>query len=217
MQHFMRLDRAPATGAVVVDIDFQVPDGMTPGADIYTPDFAATLVPYVAGTQVGFVQQGDGTFAAAAGRGPELKDLVRAVLDAGAAATNAIAGQVAPDQTHLAGYLNAAAALGADATVPTADPLKGAFTALAKANGYGADLPGFARLVIGVASISLSLSAVLTTLNAAAAEAKAPADLAEAITAFESSLADLVGSLNGAGLTITIEPPPPISIPGVNA
>lgn len=64
MQQFMRLDRAPAAGAVVLDTSIEVADDHTPGVDIFTEEFAALLVPFVAGVQVGYAQDASGKFAA---------------------------------------------------------------------------------------------------------------------------------------------------------
>lgn len=58
MQHFMSL-----VGTTVREI-VEIPDGLTPGEDIFTPEFAKTLVPFVAGAQIGYEQQKDGSFAA---------------------------------------------------------------------------------------------------------------------------------------------------------
>lgn len=62
MQQFISLN---GTGAGAVVREFvSVPDGLTPGEDIFTPEFAATLLPLVEGVEVGWVQQKDGSYAA---------------------------------------------------------------------------------------------------------------------------------------------------------
>lgn len=61
MQQFMSLTGTGA-GAVVREL-VEVPDDLVPGEHIFTAEFAKTLVPYVAGVQVGDVQDAQGMFA----------------------------------------------------------------------------------------------------------------------------------------------------------
>lgn len=63
MQQFLSLIGGTGAGAVVREI-VHIPDGLTPGKDIYTPGFAATLVPFVDGVQIGYVRRADGSYAA---------------------------------------------------------------------------------------------------------------------------------------------------------
>ncbi|SFT11860.1 DUF4376 domain-containing protein [Methylobacterium sp. yr668] len=61
MQQFMSLTGTGA-GAVVREL-VEVPDDLVPGEHIFTEAFAKTLVPFVAGVQVGYVQDAAGNFA----------------------------------------------------------------------------------------------------------------------------------------------------------
>ena len=146
---------------------------------------------------------------------PSLATLAADLVAAASAACDAVYGQVAPDAKHATAYSNAAAVVGPAAVVPTADPAKSAFVLMAASFGFASNPQGFATLVTNVAAASMTLSAILGALEAAAAKAATPADLAAALGTFETALGSLVATLNGAGLTITVTAPAAITVTGL--
>lgn len=157
------------------------------------------------------------TALAAPEPGPTQAQLAEALVAAASAVAGSVTSQVAPDQTHLAAYVNAALIVGPSATVPSGGLVGNAFTALATANGFGSDLQAFATLVVNVAAASLTLTAAYSTLVGAVQSAKTASDLAAVLSAFEDAVGAVVSGLNAAGLPITISAPAPISIRGINA
>ena len=131
------------------------------------------------------------------------------------ASADAVTAQVATCETHLAGYTNAAMYVAAAGGVPANDPVKTAFTAMAAANGLTP--AAFAELCDALSATAMTLSSTLATLQGAAAKATTAADLVTALTAYETALTSLIGQMNAAGLTVTIEAPAAISIAGINA
>jgi hypothetical protein len=182
----------------------------------------------------GKIQPSDSDLNTALGLPTPIEALASRLVAAAAAAATAVSAQVVPDSTHLTAYLNVAAIVGPAATLPTVEPWKTAFASLATANGFGADLQGFATLAVSVGAMSASLSALVTSVSAAAHQATASvaaatadkaaaayqaavSSLEAALETFSSGLAALVAALNGAGLTVTIAAPAEISIAGINA
>lgn len=201
-------------GGVVHEI-VTPPPGLTL-ADILPPADLEALVEAPDDVREGWLYDG-ATFTAPPAPALTQAQVAEIVLACAGAATNAVIAQVVPDQTHLTAYLNAASCVGPSATVPTVEPLKSAFGALASANGFGSSPAAFASLVVQVSALSLSLSALLTSLTASTAAAKTAADLAGAVQTFESGLSSLVAALNAAGLTVTISAPAAIKVAGLNA
>ena len=79
---------------------------------------------------------------------------------------DAVTTQIATCETHLTGYTNAVAWTIAAGGAPTVDPGKTAFATMATANGFSAS--AFASLVLALSASAMTLSAMLTTLYAAA-------------------------------------------------
>ena len=110
MQRFMSLDGVDV-GARVREVGIEIPDGLVPGVDIFTEAFAATLVPLVPGAAVGFVVQGDGTFAAPPEPAPSVAELLayaagrRYAVETGGLALNGAV--IATDETSQAKIGNA--------------------------------------------------------------------------------------------------------------
>ena len=146
---------------------------------------------------------------------PPLAQLAAQLVSAGKAACDAVTAQILTCETHLAGYTNAAMYVAATGAAPASGPAQAAFAALAAANGMTTSV--FATLVAELSASAMNLSGILATLQGAAVKAAAPADLAAALTAFESAIGAEVAGLNGAGLTAAIKAPAAISIAGINA
>ncbi len=147
---------------------------------------------------------------------PTQAQLVAALNAAASAACAFIVGQTFPDPSHQTAFQNAAAIVNGNAgAAPTTGVLATKFASLATV--YGLSASAFATLVVAMQGASLDLSTALTTLWAAAAAATTGAQLATALTAFETAIGNVVAEINAA------EPPGPtvapaaISIAGINA
>lgn len=141
-------------------------------------------------------------------------DFVRAQLNTDAVqACQTVSAQIVPDLVHQNAYLNAAAMIGTSGTLPSSDPIKTQFNALA--SSVGLTPSQFANVVINVAATSFALSATLITLQTACQTANNMNDLTNARDAFDVSLGSIVDSLNSSGLVVNITKPAKISIPGL--
>lgn len=142
-------------------------------------------------------------------------DLGAAVLAVAFVASTSITKQVAATETHLAGYQSAANMVQVAGGVPTTDPAKSAFEALAI--GIGMQPAQLATLVLAMDAASVQNLAILMTLQTAVAKSSAPTDLLKALNTYQSDLTAFVISLNSTGLTGTIVTPVVASVIGVNA
>ena len=107
--------------------------------------------------QINWVASGSG-FSPAPVPVPSLSQLVATLSSSASIACASVTSQIVPDATHQNAYVNAANMVGPSATVPTDDPAKSAFAAMAAA--FGAEPQAFATLVANLAAASLTLSAV---------------------------------------------------------
>ena len=145
---------------------------------------------------------------------PTLPMLAREVVGAASAACAAIVAQVFPDPAHQAAFQNAASIINGNGGAAAASgPFASAFAALAAA--YGAPPAAFVGFVIAAQSASLTLGAALATLSNSAAAAATPADLASALSAFETAIGAVAAALDAA-LPSPVAPPAPIVIPGID-
>lgn len=146
---------------------------------------------------------------------PTQAQLAASLAAAASAACTHVIAQIYPDAAHQAAFQNAASIVnGNGGAAPAVDPLAKKFENLAAI--YGLSASAFATLVVAMQGASFDLSAALATLNGAAADATTPAELAAALTSFETALAAALVEINAAGLPITIAAPAPIIIAGVN-
>lgn len=212
------LAKLSTDGRVVADllvIDTTVTPGI-PGKDV-PEDFSADVTS-IAGVARGWLKSG-ATFVAPAVVAPTQAQLAAALLAAALSTSNAITKAIASSDAHLAGYQSfanmarAAIAGGASNGVPTIASDLAAVTAAAGA--LKITPAAFSTLVLAMDAASGQNLAILLTLEAAVAGAASAADLASALSAYQTSVADVVAQLVSAGLTIT--PPNAISILGINA
>ena len=201
----------------VVEIIETIPNGIVPGVDIFTPEFAANLVS-VRPDLVGLVAQGwtysAGEFSAPVVAGPTLPELQTALITAAASACDFLTSQVNRTQTHAAAFFNVASVVSANGgTVPTTGPLASSLAALATI--YGGSTTAFGELSGALQKAAMDNLTTLVTLETAALSATTSHDLATALTAFETSLTAVFDEIAAAGATIAA--PTAISIVGINA
>jgi hypothetical protein len=139
-----------------------------------------------------------------------------ALSAAASAACSFISNQIVPDTVHQNAYQLAAGMVGPSATVPAVAPVSTYFAAMAASFGFQPQ--AFATLVVAITASAFQLSAILAAVESVANNpASTPAQLAAALSTFETSIAAFVTSINSAGLAITVVAPPAIVIPGINA
>ena len=143
--------------------------------------------------------------------------LAAVLLEAAQIACDAVTVQVIPSATYAQAYQNAATIVWANGgKAPTDDPQKTVFAAQGASVGV-TDPEAFAKVVTAVSLGSMQLAAILATLKGTASRAKSSNGLNGALTTFEQSLSDFIAQLNTSGLTVTVETPPAIAVPGLNA
>ncbi len=147
---------------------------------------------------------------------PTQAQLAASLTSAASAACALVVAQTLPDPSHQAAFQNAAAIVnGNGGAAPTTGPLATKFAALATV--YGMSASAFATLAVAFQGASLDLSTALTTLWAAASAATTSAQLATALTAFETAIGNVVAEINAAGPPGPTVAPAAIIIAGINA
>lgn len=146
-----------------------------------------------------------------------ISGLATSLVAAADAACDAVTAQIIPSATYSQAYQNAATIVWANGgKAPTADPQKTIFAAQGASVGIN-DPDAFAQVVTAVSLGSMQLAAILATLKGTALRAKSINGLNGALSTFEQSLGEFVSHLNAAGLTVTVEAPPTIAVPGLTA
>jgi hypothetical protein len=207
MQYFARIENG-----IVVEI-VTIPAGAAIG-NYFHADFAAALVSCAATVAAGMQYANGGFTPAPPPAAPALAQLAAALVTAASAACGQVTNQITPDAAHQYAFTNAAAILnGNGGAAPASGPLAAKFDALAAA--YGQTPANFALLVTDIQGASLDLGAALVTLESAAATATTAAQLAAALTAFETSIGAVIAEITAADVSAVA--PAAITILGINA
>lgn len=201
----------------IVEIIETIPNGLVPGVDLFTPEFAANLVS-VRPDLVGLVAKGwiysAGEFSAPVVTGPTLPELQAALITAAASACDFLTSQVNRTQTHAAAFFNVASVVSANGgIVPTTGPLASSLAALATI--YGGSTSAFGGLSVALQKAAMDNLTALVTLETTALSATASDELVTALTAFETALTAVFNEITAAGASIAA--PTAISIVGINA
>jgi hypothetical protein len=145
--------------------------------------------------------------------GIPVPQLASKLIVAATVVQDALMKHLIPPARQMAFQSAASMVNGNGGTTPTGPSLT-AFTALARA--YGIPVAAFTHVVLAVQDASLHLGAALTVLHAAASAATTPAQLATALTQFETEIASCVAGVLTAAPSVSVVSPAPIKITGIN-